>query len=52
MSIRGSKVFNFSLVSSKSLIEILASCGWGPGPNNSGQNGVNLLHLWYHPEKI
>jgi len=31
--------------------EILPYCSWGPGFDNLAQKGLNLSHLWHHPQK-
>ena len=35
----------YSRVSTKNLRQKIGSCGWGPGPDNLGQNYLNLIHL-------
>jgi len=27
------------------------SCDWGPGPDDLCWKGLNLPHLWHHPQK-
>ena len=36
----------------KALSEILPSSGLGLGPDEVGQKGLKLLHLWNHSQKI
>ena len=48
---KGSKEWDFSLVCTKNVSEILVLCGWDPGPDNLGQKCLNIPHLWRHPQK-
>jgi len=52
MLIKDSKDSDFSIVSTKNLSKILSSYDWGLGPDELGQESLNLLYLWYHPQKI
>jgi len=43
----------FSLVSNKNFqSEMLPSKGLGPGPDEVGQRGLKVVHLWGHSQKI
>jgi len=33
------------------LSQKIPSGDWHAGTNNLGQNGLNLIHLWRHPQK-
>jgi len=33
------------------LSQKIGSCSWGPGSDDLGQKGINLPHLWHHPQK-
>jgi len=46
-----SKDSDFSLVSNKNFSEILPSNGWCLGPDEVGQGGQKVLHLWRHSQK-
>jgi len=41
-----------SLVSNENFSEILLSNGLSPGPGEVGQDGLKILYLWRHSQKI
>ena len=47
-----SKDSDCSLDSNRNLSEKLPSNGLGPGPGEVGQDGLKVLHLWCHSQKI
>ena len=51
-SFKVSKGSDFSLVSNKNFSEIPKSSRLGLGPDEVGQSGLKVLHLWRHSQKI
>ena len=50
--IRGSKYGDFHLVFFWKKKQKTPSCGWGPGPDEVGQNDINLPSLQRHLKKL